>query len=604
MSLRARILLLWSAAVSILLALCAVLFVNLEHAVEDAEWVERTKDIVLLISHIQSDVRDAETGQRGYLLTERSTYLAPYESAVSTTWGKFDRADALMTNPGQKARLAALQGLIREKLDELGETVRLGQEGKFAEARRLVLEDRGLVLMGRIRLLVGEIEAVQAELLETRRRNAAEQLQQVHNIVLFGGPLTAVCLALLGLTTARRIGRPLEGLLEGTRQLSAGRFEHRIPVVHNDELGLLAKSFNAMAESQAESLRARERADAALQRTNVELQSHGRSVELLGKMAQRLQSVTDEREFGAVVQQFVPRVLTGLPGALYAHNNSRNLLVRLAVWGGADAPAECEPDDCWAMRRGQPHVVTGHEPDIRCAHIGEDHAGHGAAGYACLPLSAGGDMIGLLHLEGELGDAQADVASALMENVALALMNHRLRARLREQSIRDPLTGLFNRRYMEEALALEFARVERTGEPVGIIMADIDHFKRFNDTFGHDAGDALLQAVGKLLHELFRNGDIACRYGGEELTVILPGSGMAALEARAEQLLRAVRELSLVHKGQPLGRITISLGLAIRPDHGATPAAVLAAADAALLRAKRGGRDRLERAPLLVAEPV
>lgn len=582
-------------AVAALLALCAVLHVTLDQAQRDTQWVERTKDVILEIERVLTAVSDAETAQRGFLLTERIAYLAPYDAAMAAAINAVARADALMTNPGQKARVATLRGLIAKKFDELEATLRLGKAEDFEGARRIVLEDRGLQVMTRIRQAVAELAAVQNELLEARKRNAQAQADRVRSIILIGGPLIATGLVLLGLTTARRIGRPLRALLDGTCRLTAGAFEHRIPVTGKDELSALASAFNAMAVSQAETLRARAKADAALQSSHGELQAHSHAVEILGKMAQRLQSAADEPEFGAVIQRFAPRVL-GLPGALYAYNNSRNLLVRLAVWGGSAAPAEVEPNDCWALRRGQPHVVDGAEPDILCAHMGEH-----TSPYACLPLSAGGDLVGLLHLEGELGEEDLDVRGALVESVALALVNHRLRVRLREQSIRDPLTGLFNRRYMEEALALEFARAERTSEPVGIIMADIDHFKRFNDTFGHDAGDTLLRELGHLIQEQFRQGDIACRYGGEELTIILPGGGMEVLEMRAQQLLRAVRELSVVHKGQSLGRVTLSLGLAASPMHGDSPAAVMAAADAALLRAKRSGRDRCECAPVLAA---
>ncbi|OYD80295.1 diguanylate cyclase [Azospirillum brasilense] len=595
MSLRHRILLLWSVAVAALLVLCSVLFTNLNHAQEDAAWVERTKDIVLAVSEVQSSLRNAETGQRGYLLTERATYLGSYEQAIAAAWDALDRADGLFQNPSQKVRSAALRELIRQKLFELNGTIQLAKKGDFAGARRIVFEDRGKVLMDQINHLVGEINAVQAELLTFSRNAAVAQNERVRHIVLFGGPLIGIGLMLLGLTTTRRIGRPLQTLLEGTHQLSKGNFEHRLPVERNDELGTLAKAFNTMAESQATSLRARERADQALQKSNAELHRHDEVLDLLRQLAQRLQSATNEREFGMAMQQFAPRIFPGRSGALYAHNNSRNLLVRLAQWGDTASSTEVEPEACWALRRGQPHIVTD-EPDVRC-----DHVATHAEPYACLPLTAGGDMVGLLHLMGRLSEVDHEVASALVENVALALVNHRLRASLREQSIRDPLTGLFNRRYMEEALALEFARADRTGEPVGIIMADIDHFKRFNDTFGHDAGDALLRAVGQLFLKQFRHGDIACRYGGEELTVILPSIGLADLEARAELVLQAVRDLSIVHKGQALGRITISLGLAIRLDHVATPSVMLSTADAALLRAKQTGRDRFETAPALVA---
>ena len=179
------------------------------------------------------------------------------------------------------------------------------------------------------------------------------------------------------------------------------------------------------------------------------------------------------------------------------------------------------------------------------------------------------------------------------EHIALALANLKLRETLRSQSIRDPLTGLFNRRYMEESLEREMRRASRGRHPVGIIMLDLDHFKKFNDSYGHDAGDALLRIVGNTLQRSIRAEDIACRYGGEEFTLILPEASLIDAAQRAESIRESIRNLNIQHRRQQLGGVTVSAGVAIFPDHGPTGDAVLRAADAALYQAKARGRDRV-----------
>ena len=176
---------------------------------------------------------------------------------------------------------------------------------------------------------------------------------------------------------------------------------------------------------------------------------------------------------------------------------------------------------------------------------------------------------------------------------ALVFNNAQLREALQEQSIRDPLTGLFNRRYMEETLKREVRRVTRQLRPLGIIMIDIDHFKDFNDTYGHTMGDALLQNLGEFLQSHVRGEDVACRYGGEEFILIMPNTSIATAEERAEYLREAVKQLQVESDSQPSDGITLSLGIAIYPEHGRTMEAVLRAADAALYRAKQEGRDRV-----------
>jgi diguanylate cyclase (GGDEF)-like protein len=175
--------------------------------------------------------------------------------------------------------------------------------------------------------------------------------------------------------------------------------------------------------------------------------------------------------------------------------------------------------------------------------------------------------------------------------LALALANLRLRETLRSQAIRDPLTGLFNRRYLEETMERELNRVKRQEIPLGVIMMDLDHFKQYNDTFGHSAGDELLSALGILLKTHIRGEDIACRYGGEEFLLILSGASVSIALERAESLRQAVKEM---HQHYPdLKPTTLSLGVAVYPEHGNTGLQLIQSADAALYRAKKAGRDRV-----------
>ncbi|HEY0486004.1 MAG TPA: histidine kinase N-terminal 7TM domain-containing protein [Mycobacteriales bacterium] len=164
----------------------------------------------------------------------------------------------------------------------------------------------------------------------------------------------------------------------------------------------------------------------------------------------------------------------------------------------------------------------------------------------------------------------------------------RLRAELQEQAVRDSLTGLFNRRYLDETLTRELARATREDYPVSIALLDVDHFKVLNDTHGHAAGDRMLAAIGHLLAGRVRGGDVACRYGGEELLVVLPRTTGAAATARAEEWRTACAALTVDGLG-----ITVSIGVAAAPANGTDPAALLAAADRALYTAKRTGRDRV-----------
>jgi len=334
-----------------------------------------------------------------------------------------------------------------------------------------------------------------------------------------------------------------------------------------------------------------------------ELEQRTRQTTLLGEMADLLQSCLTAEEAYTVIRAFTPKLFPSESGALGVLGASRNLVEVVASWGDSP-PADplFAPDRCWALRRGRPYRVDGGGSEPVCGHLGSSPP----KSYLCVPMMAHGESMGLLHLQGgasepgqrdrvrePLREAQERLAVTVAERIALALANLRLRDTLRSQSILDPLTGLFNRRYMEETLDLELARAARGRRAIGIIMLDIDHFKPLNDSRGHDAGDALLRELGGLLMARVREGDIACRYGGEEFVLILPEAPLELARRRAEELREAVRQLHVSHRGRIIGPITVSAGVAAFPEHGKTSAALVHAADSALYRAKSEGRDRV-----------
>lgn len=332
---------------------------------------------------------------------------------------------------------------------------------------------------------------------------------------------------------------------------------------------------------------------AQLQTQVQELKGHNEETLILSEMGEMLQSCLTVEEARQVVAKYAAQLFPGVAGILYDFGPSRNVLEQVIAWNGASgSDIIFGPAECWGLRRGRPFVSdpgAGGGRGLRCRHV------HASGPALCVPLLAQGETVGLLHLGGHtpFTARQERVAQTTAEILALALVNLRLRETLRQQSIRDALTGLFNRRYLEETFEREVRRAQRHQLPMGLIMLDIDHFKRVNDTYGHEAGDLLLQALGGLLKANVRGEDVACRYGGEEFALLLPGADLEQTAARAEHVRRAVADLQVSHQGQPLGKITASMGVAAFPMQGTRLGELLRAADFALYTAKQEGRNRV-----------
>jgi diguanylate cyclase (GGDEF)-like protein len=313
-------------------------------------------------------------------------------------------------------------------------------------------------------------------------------------------------------------------------------------------------------------------------------------ISAISTMVELLQTCHSQAEANTVIHGALPKLLPGVGGALYVSRRDDATLELQVSWGGVEAVQSFSSEDCWGLRRGRPHLYEPASPAAVCRHVGdcEDNC-------LCVPLVSQGDTLAVLHLrragaEGLSEDAQR-LASALAEQLSLAVGNLRLQETLRSGSERDPLTDLYNRRHLEISLQRELARALRHGFPVSLIMLDVDHFKAFNDTNGHDAGDEVLRNVAHVLKRHTRVEDVACRYGGEEFLIVLPACTMDDAYSKAEAIREAIAQLCVFSRGIALPRITASLGIACYPEDGERMEDLIAEADAALYRAKSTGRN-------------
>lgn len=322
----------------------------------------------------------------------------------------------------------------------------------------------------------------------------------------------------------------------------------------------------------------------------------------LFEMADVLQSASDHADANAVLKATAVELVPGFSGALYVFNNSRDRLVLSTTWARAEndaLPETINPNACWALKRGKPHLNRGDSTKLCCAH----HVGSETS--LEIPMIARGEIVGLLQLFAsgisavERLEHITALGSALADGMSLALANMALREKLRNQALRDPLTGLYNRRYMEDCLQRFVRLAERENREISLIMVDLDHFKRLNDEHGHSFGDQVLRDAALTLTGSLRETDIVCRFGGEELVVILPDCPLERAADKAELLRLRVEELSNTHGTD----ISASFGVASVPHTSQSVTDLLQAADQALYKAKQAGRNQVAKAPLRPYRP-
>ncbi|WP_337244934.1 diguanylate cyclase [Luteimonas sp. gir] len=512
--------------------------------------LEHSYLVINLLVASEAALHEAESKARGYRLTGRESFRPEYGDAVARA-GQYSRRLIELTadNPSQQALARTFDADMQRHLSTMEillDPVQMAALPDDERQRRISDNVRRATAMSALRQQLMDEEArLLAERQVTSQQRAT--LLVVFIVLAFVVALGLLIFMLWSLSRENRRSRRLE-----------------------------RDARNAMRDLHA-----------------LSEQRHTQS-----EYAGMLQSCQSREEIVALTTRAVVELVPGASGRCYLARPSQNFLESAGTFGEHPISHEdtVTQDDCWALRRGQPHYLRGRSGGLRCAHIDRDVPLDGVS-TLCVPLIAQGQSLGMLHVSAASdpsgSDNDASILASLSEQMALALANLQLRETLRTQSLRDPLTSLFNRRYLEVSLARELQRCERRQLPLSLMMLDVDHFKRFNDTHGHAAGDAVLSQVGRLIQAGVRTEDIACRYGGEEFTVVLPELDAANARLRAEQIRRAVEISSVQHMGQTLGPVTLSIGIATFPANGTTPELLLQVADATLYRAKAEGRNRV-----------
>ena len=356
----------------------------------------------------------------------------------------------------------------------------------------------------------------------------------------------------------------------------------------------LADANSRLQNEMGERDQARRKLDEQNEKMVRELTERSHRATLLAKMGELLQSCVSKEEVFAAALGYAPRIFPARRGTLVLLNPERSLAEVAGSWNECQlVTATFELSSCWALRTGHPHLVIAGDTTAPC-----EHASGVKTTYLCVPILAQGEALGVLHFQATeevaaVADSEMSLQTTFAGQIGLSVANIRLREALRSQSIKDPLTGLYNRRFLTEMMDREIRRAARAEQSLGVLMLDLDHFKKFNDTYGHDAGDTVLRETASFLTRSIRIEDTACRFGGEEFVIILPTADLNAAHTRAERIRSKLHELTVLHQGQSLGMITVSVGVATLPQHGTSAKELLEAADAALYRAKRGGRDRV-----------
>ncbi|HKV76172.1 MAG TPA: diguanylate cyclase [Gemmatimonadales bacterium] len=520
--------------------------------------VTHTNRVLAEISGVTTAVGDVTASARGYALTGRPAMLHAYRSGSTSVYYHLDRLAWLTSdNPVQQRRLIAVRALVDDQSERAAQLLEARRSGGLAAASVVAVRNVDAAVIDSVQARLATIREQEDSLLVARRDLLRHQTFQALVVEVLLGVLSVLFVAL----AASRMLRERRALARAERTAHAARAE-------------LAASIEVLQ-----------------QRTD--------QLTILSDLSRSLGICLTFEEFNTAVAATMSKAAPGSIGALGIINNSRTLVELSVTWGAEESPVEAyQPEQCCALRSGRPF---GGEPaalPISCSH-GRLTANHRAL---CVPLTAQGDTLGVLHLwmPAGLGQAEADrwreLVTSIAEHLALALATLRAHDALRHQATRDPLTGAFNRRFMLEALERELLRSQRSGRPVGLLMLDVDHFKRFNDEFGHQAGDEVLKLVVSQMRQAVRAEDYVCRYGGEEFAVILPEASAESAVDRAESLRQLV---STATRGREGGSVTVSVGVAVFPQHGAVASELIARADAALYAAKRGGRDRV-----LLAAPL
>ncbi len=545
----------WFAlAIFMMFSVLAVLYFSLSRTADLDAWVVRTRDVIDTLNEISATTSNMESAGRSYVITGQTRSLEPYSVGKDQA---SQLSAALSTqvsdNPLQTKRAQQLRAKLLERIALSADMITLREQEGFDQARAFVITGRGTQVMGEVNMLVSEMKAEEKGLLILRTQKAAQE-RGLAMILGITGVLLSILIISLVFAHVHR---------EGRRRMT------------------LEVELSATNQHLASSLK---RADRLIQEKQM--------IDHLDGLLHNCKTIEEARE---IIGKELRRALPDMRGALYFFRASRNLVEAIADWNAPHALESSQsfaPDECWALKSGSRHVMRSPD-DVACPHV-DCHVTEAAL---CIPMNTHGQLIGVISVEGTQGQfdaARIDFIARLADQIGMSLATLQLQQQLRDQSLRDPLTGLFNRRYFEAMIEKEVRRTDRKRQTLGFVMIDIDYFKRTNDQYGHQIGDLILQGVSDTLSKNTRADDILCRYGGEEFLLVLADANLQVTQERAEVLREAVeKRVVMLSDGSTARRSTISLGVAIYPDDGRSWRDVLQAADQALYRAKAEGRNRV-----------
>lgn len=579
----------WAYGVTVLLTgLSGAAFIlSTDSAIRERQAVEQHLVLDTLGEELALGAETRSDEARLYVMRGDERHLEAFHRAEEEERRREEATKTAANFGATPAEIAALQEIVREA--EALDKIEVGAIEVYQKGDRAGAQEK---------LFGPEHERLQTALLETVARfrdltnvrtgaalNEAQERSDWYAAAAktMLGITAALFLSVLYFILKRRVAMPLTRMSGIVTRLAEQDYAVEVPLDRRrDEIGEMNQAIHIFRENGLE----RDRLDA-------ERRLDQQTKDLILQMMHRLQACQSQDELAEVVARFAPQVFPNLAGHLYVLNDSRTLLSRVGTWLDPQHSAPTFPSSaCWGLRRGRPHVSNRGHSDIACQHLDDE----GVIGL-CVPLTAQGDTIGLLYFE-ERSEEFAVEASRLYleliaENIGLAVANLQLREKLTNLAVRDALTGLLNRRCLDEALNRQPRG--QAGKLLSCLMIDIDHFKRFNDEFGHDAGDVVMQYVAQIIVDTVGDAGSAYRFGGEEFTVLMPDAGEAAGFELAERLRTRIGTTPLSHRGRILGTVSVSVGVASAPDDGPV-ATLLTRADAALLDAKNQGRNRSVRA--------
>jgi diguanylate cyclase (GGDEF)-like protein len=520
------------------------LFRNTRSLTTAAQWAEHSQEALLSIQNASDLTQRVESGSRFYRVTQDEIQLSnTRRNAIQLRTRATRLRNLIADNMNQTSNLSELDNCTIALVHDLSTDP---PDLAHAEAHILHCQQTLSLMAGQEQELLKQRDEA------TRRRS---QISTVTQIILVG-----ICFSTLMV---------LFGLLLRDAIL-------------RDRIAEIATRTNQELSDSVQTLK-----------------NHAREVQLLSITRDDLQLCTDAPQVHRSAAFRFSELLPGTNGSLCIINSSRNMVEIVSGWStndiGSGIAEIFPPETCCGLRSGQLRWRAPRSSQIDCNHF----IGSAPGCYLCVPLVAHGDTIGVLYIGcphdtiREIVESRTEGIRQLVQLTAMSLASLEMRKKLEHQSIRDGLTGLFNRHFLEIALERELARAVRRKGSLAVLMMDIDHFKKLNDQFGHSAGDAVLKEVAHTFSSCVRTEDLICRYGGEEFTIILPDTTPEDTLNRAEVIRKAVANLRTELDNDLYSSVTVSIGAAIFPKDGQSSELLLRQADAALYRAKREGRNRV-----------